>query len=158
MGAIENSIKALREIRQEGLLGLQQEQVLDALVRKGPMTGRELNAHLDSLSAHKRLSELKRLGVIEKVEDRRDRITGRTAAAYAPTGRLPVEPEPEEPPAPEAITDDAASTYSRTIKRMAYEQNGVIMVSESFVEWLAKEAGLEYSFDEEALVACVKRR
>lgn len=76
------SKQAYRQIKAEGLLGRMQFKVYRTLHKRGPMTGNELNHRLLCMSAHKRLSELKRLGVIEELCVRKDRYSGRSALVW----------------------------------------------------------------------------
>jgi len=55
---------AFLEFVTDGRLVGQRQAVYDLLKASGPLTGRELDAMLSSVSAHKRLSELERLGAV----------------------------------------------------------------------------------------------
>jgi len=76
------SLTAYQQIKAERLLPRMQFQVYKVLHKRGPMTGNELNHVIFHFSAHRRLSELKRLGVIEEAGIRRDRISGRNALVW----------------------------------------------------------------------------
>lgn len=83
------SVAAYQDIMDSRLLGDMQRRVVSALAREGSLTGRELNDALDSVSAHKRLSELKEMGVIKVRSLRKCRITGREVEAWELTGSMP---------------------------------------------------------------------
>lgn len=74
------SIDSWEELRKH--LPERRLAVFFALCEHGSMTGRELNAHLQSQSAHKRLSELSDMGLVQKGESRRCRVTGRKSAVW----------------------------------------------------------------------------
>ena len=90
------SLKAYSQIKTEGLLSPIRERVYDFLFHNGPLTGTELNARLKSPVGitipgyHKRLSELRELGVVREVGERICRVTGRNAIAWDVTETLPV--------------------------------------------------------------------
>lgn len=86
------SLAAYQDIMESRLLGDMQRRVVSALGREGSLTGRELNDALDSVSAHKRLSELKAMGVIRVRTVRKCRITGREVEAWELTGEMPSKP------------------------------------------------------------------
>lgn len=65
-----------------------QKAVLEAL-EPGPLTGRELDENLHNRSAHKRLVELVRLGVVRPHGIRSCQYTGRPIQTWAPTGEPP---------------------------------------------------------------------
>jgi hypothetical protein len=73
---------AFQRIRDEGLLSERQFLVFQAIFTAGSATGKQLRASLSYASAHKRLSELRALGVVEA-------SSGSSAAEWRVTGRLP---------------------------------------------------------------------
>ena len=94
----QTSIEAYRAIRDGGLLSEQRFRVYEYLFNYGPMTGNEINEALTdpdcvSPSYHKRLSELKDLGVVRETGERHCKVTGRNAIAWDVTDRLP-KPKP----------------------------------------------------------------
>ena len=75
------------------------------------MTGSELNDVLNSSSAHKRLSELTRMGVIRAGAPRVCSCTQREAIAWEPTGR-----------GPSAVQSNTTSTPSRAALKEAVDE------------------------------------
>lgn len=84
------SIEAYWEILDDATLGQMQREAATEIARYGTLTGRELDDALKSVSAHKRLSELEEMGVIEVKELRACKITGREVEAWGMTGKKPV--------------------------------------------------------------------
>lgn len=88
-------IEIYRQIQSGNLLPESAFRVYQALFINGPLTGKALNRLLGSDSAHKRLSELRVLGVVSRehvgatvVWDVTDKLPTRpTKAASAPEGR-----------------------------------------------------------------------
>jgi chromosome segregation and condensation protein ScpB len=76
----ETSIEARNYIKQS--IGEKQAEVYTELLKHGPCTGRELDARL-GVDAHKRLSELKELGMVKEITKRKCSITGRNAIVWA---------------------------------------------------------------------------
>lgn len=95
----DTSVAVYVRIRDEGLLSRARWDVYDALYRHGPLTGSELNSHLRSKSAHKRVSELVERGLVREVGVRRCTVTLENVLAWDVTSRLPVEPtkSPSQP-------------------------------------------------------------
>lgn len=83
------SAQTYHDILRSGELGDRQRAVLKLLMDKGPLTGSEVNAALDSHSGHKRLSELEKMGVIRSGASRICTVTKREAIAWEVTGRMP---------------------------------------------------------------------
>lgn len=93
------SLEAYRIITGRGLLSPARDRVYRWLFDNGPATGSELNEALGEgddkagrrmgTGYHKRLSELKDLGVVYEVRERRCRVTGRTAIAWDVTEIIP---------------------------------------------------------------------
>lgn len=90
MSATATSVMALRQQLASGALSRERFRVWDALAMHGPMTGREVDDRLKTVSAHKRLIELCDLGVAEIVGERTCKVTGRIAVEWAALERLPV--------------------------------------------------------------------
>jgi hypothetical protein len=88
------SEEAYRQIRDEGLLSKTRFLVYEYLRFNGPATGQEINDCLSGTSGgvkgyHKRLSELRDLGVVEEYAIRKCRVTGRQAIAWRVTDAIP---------------------------------------------------------------------
>jgi hypothetical protein len=94
------SALCLAQIRREGLLGAMQLAAYEALLERGPLTGRELDEHLSGHGGrghgHKRLPELARVGLAVARLTRLCRVTGRVAIAWEAVDALPraVPPKP----------------------------------------------------------------
>ena len=88
------------DIIDNGLLSKQRMSIYKILFLHGPVTGREVNRHHDSVSGHKRLSELKRLDVADTYGTKVCEVTGREAEAWDVTGRMPFKKEEGVSPHP----------------------------------------------------------
>jgi len=91
------SYLALREIRERGLVGRVQLEVYELLARRGPLTGREIDAALarpgeSRTSYHKRTSELARMGLVAEAGHRPCGVTGHQAVTWRALDRLPERP------------------------------------------------------------------
>lgn len=103
-GTRETSAQAYATIRDNGLLSRIRWVAYDALYRHGPCTARELRQRAGgdpgaadfTDSYHKRLSELRDLGVAREVEERKCTVTGQQAIVWDVTAGLP-EKKAEEP-------------------------------------------------------------
>lgn len=94
------SLEAYREIEARGLLPAARLRVLRLLAERGrPMTGTEVDTELGR-GAHKRLSELERLGCVAERGTIACPLTGRRAIAWEATGELPREEAPVRPARP----------------------------------------------------------
>jgi hypothetical protein len=103
----------LKQIKDEGLLGAMQLRVFEALLDRGPMTGRELDAFLSSDSrghAHKRLPELERLGLVRVLPARQCVISGRLSVAWQAVDALPSAPA-ARPTKLERLVDELCATF-----------------------------------------------
>lgn len=101
MSTRRTSKEAHDRINRTGELGAMQVKVYNALYTSGPLTGRQLNEMLsntpdNSASFHKRLSELRKWGVVMEVGERRDSRTGMMNTLWDVTDMMPM--KPEEPP------------------------------------------------------------
>jgi hypothetical protein len=90
------SWRCLQQIEAEGLLSEMRLLVYRELIRRGPVTGRELDAALarpgeTRTSYHKRLSELERAGLARVALVRPCQVTGREAEAWEAVDALPLE-------------------------------------------------------------------
>lgn len=88
------SAEAFDAIKSRGLLSSARQAVYQSLYHWGPATGSEINKwFVGSGNAtpgyHKRLSELRDLGVVYEVEERECTVTGRQAIAWDVTEHLP---------------------------------------------------------------------
>ena len=90
----KTSLIAWRELQESGLLTGMRELVAKCVYDHGPMTHNELDSRLKghkeiNPSYHKRLSELGRMGVIERVGERACSITGNLCELWDISGRPP---------------------------------------------------------------------
>ena len=88
------SREAYDAIHEDQLLSSVRARVYYRLYHNGPLTGAELNDLISTRTGvtpgfHKRLSELKDLGVVYEVEERECTVTGRKAIAWDVTEHLP---------------------------------------------------------------------
>ena len=92
MNTRQTSIDCFNKIKQEGLLSKMRFQVYSALLSMGkPSTTREVYETMDVIKQEAtRFTELRNLGVIYEVQNRKCTITGRTAIEWDLTDRLPV--------------------------------------------------------------------
>lgn len=88
------SIKSYEEIVETGWLGKAQEFVFNYLYHHGPATGAEGDHSTHSVGGHfhKRLSELRDMGVVEEVGTCKCPVTGKDAVLWDITGRAPTGP------------------------------------------------------------------
>ena len=88
----QTSVEAF-ELLVNGKLNTVQMSVYHHLLNNGPMTGREINNALGGDSYHKRLSELKRQGMVYEDDVRKCSISGIKATVWAaldtPEYRIP---------------------------------------------------------------------
>jgi hypothetical protein len=122
----QTSIEVYNKIKIEGLLERMAWKVYDELFHHGPLTGRELNRNLQSVSAHKRLSELERMGAIRSNEiPRTCTVSGERVLEWDVTDVLPtpiqkVQPDPNDP-VPTKDELRKATKDLREMYRMAVE-------------------------------------
>ena len=88
----QTSIDCYNQIKQEGLLSKMRFKVYSALLSMGkPSTTREVYETMDVVKQEAtRFTELRKLGVIYEVQNRKCTITGRTSIEWDLTDRLPV--------------------------------------------------------------------
>ena len=93
MGTRQTSIDCFNQIKAKGLLSKQRFEVYSALLRMGkPSTTREVYATMNVLKQEAtRFTELRNIGVIYEVRNRKCSITGRTAIEWDLTDGLPKE-------------------------------------------------------------------
>ncbi len=85
----KTSFRAFSTILNQGLLSRIQELVYSSLYWHGPLTGAELNRQLSGSGYHKRLSELRDLGVVEELGEYRCEVTGHMVILWDVTDALP---------------------------------------------------------------------
>ena len=92
MNTRQTSIDCYNKIKAEGLLSKMRFQVYSALLSMGkPSTTREVYDTMDVIKQEAtRFTELRNLGVIYEVQNRKCTITGRTAIEWGLTNNLPV--------------------------------------------------------------------
>jgi hypothetical protein len=95
MNTRQTSIECYNQIKAEGLLSKQRLAVYSSLLQMGkPSTAREVYSTMDVAKQEAtRFTELRNLGVIYEVGNRKCSVTGRTAIEWDLTDRLPVEIE-----------------------------------------------------------------
>lgn len=91
MNTRQTSIDCFNQIKAEGLLSKQRLEVYFALLKMGkPSTTREVYATMNVPKQEAtRFTELRNLGVIYEVKNRKCSITGRTAIEWDLTDKLP---------------------------------------------------------------------
>jgi len=92
MNTRQTSIDCYNEIKRDGSLSKMRFKVYSALLSMGkPSTTREVYETMDVIKQEAtRFTELRKLGVIYEVQNRKCTITGRTAIEWDLTDRLPV--------------------------------------------------------------------
>ena len=97
------SLKVYDDIRVGGLLSRMRWAVYNHLFRCGPLTGAELDEQLRGAKGgrghyHKRLSELRDIGVARELDARLCAVTGHHAIAWDVTANMPSKavPKPRE--------------------------------------------------------------
>lgn len=93
----ETSFEAYRHLVNGGRLSEAQANVYSELYAHGPMTAQELVRAMRYQHAEKRLSELRRLGVVKELAPRECNVTGRRALVWDVTRLV----EPLEVPRPQ---------------------------------------------------------
>ena len=89
------SIAAYQQICTNGLLTTRRLQVYEHLYNNGPCTGKEITLALTTSSStsgssfHGRLSELRELGVVDEVGEKKCQHTGQTVTLWDVNGNLP---------------------------------------------------------------------
>jgi hypothetical protein len=91
----QTSIDCYNEIKEEGLLSTMRFKVYEAILNNAPCTSAEVLSTMLSknsaiTSSRARFTELRELGVIYEVQNRKCTITGRTSIEWDLTDRLPV--------------------------------------------------------------------
>ena len=85
----------MKPLKQEGLLSKMRFKVYEGILKNAPCTSAEVLSTLLSknsaiTSSRARFTELRELGVIYEVQNRKCTITGRTSIEWDLTDRLPV--------------------------------------------------------------------
>lgn len=86
----QTSLITYQKLVDSGMLGPRRLEVWRALAEHGPMTGRELDKLLNNPSAHKRPSELCKMGVAKEKRRRICMVTGQEAIEWECTDDTPV--------------------------------------------------------------------
>jgi len=91
----QTSIECYNQIKREGLLSKMRFKVFEAILKNAPCTSAEVLATMLSknsaiTSSRARFTELRELGVIYEVQNRKCNITGRTSIEWDLTDKLPV--------------------------------------------------------------------
>jgi len=88
----QTSIECYNQIKSEGLLSNMRFRVYSALLAMGkPSTTREVYATMNIIKQEAtRFTELRKLGVIYEVQNRKCTVTGRTSIEWDLTDKLPV--------------------------------------------------------------------
>jgi predicted transcriptional regulator len=88
----QTSIECYNQIKRDGLLSKMRFRVYSALLSMGkPSTTREVYETMNVIKQEAtRFTELRNLGVIYEVQNRKCSITGRTAIEWDLTDRLPI--------------------------------------------------------------------
>ena len=99
MNTRQTSIDCYHQIKAEGLLSKRRFEVYQAIFRKAPCTSSEamqglLNAGNVLSQSRARFTELRELGVIYEVRERKCRITGRVVIEWDLTDNLPTRTKP----------------------------------------------------------------
>lgn len=102
--ARSTSVEVYHQIVENGLLTHQKALVYKHLYHHGPLTGRELTKALaepgeTATSYHKRLSELRDLGVVKECPVRECAVSGNAALTWDVTDALPTKVQRAKPPA-----------------------------------------------------------
>ena len=89
------SIECYNQIKEEGLLSNMRFKVYEAVLKYSPCTSAEalstmLSKNSAITSSRARFTELRELGVIYEVQNRKCTITGRTSIEWDVTDRLPI--------------------------------------------------------------------
>ncbi len=92
MNTRQTSIDCYNQIKEEGLLSNMRFRVYSALLSMGkPSTTREVYATMNVIKQEAtRFTELRKLGVIYEVQNRKCNVTGRTSIEWDLTDRLPI--------------------------------------------------------------------
>lgn len=88
--ARQTSIDVYHQIRANGMLAGMRWKVYDVLYQQGPVTRGELQQVTGIDYVYNRLSELRRMGVVQIVGTRACRVTGNVCQLWDVTSALPV--------------------------------------------------------------------
>ena len=91
----QTSLDCFNQIKTEGLLSKMRLKVYEAILRKAPCTSGEAFATMTTKEnqisqSRARFTELRELGVIYEVQNRKCTITGMNVIEWDLTGRLPI--------------------------------------------------------------------
>lgn len=106
------SAAAYRAVIDSGLLNAQQHRAFDALYSySNGVTGRELERAIGSTDGHKRLTELRDMGIAEELEPRRCQVSGHRAIVWRARAVPDPHPLPKKPKRPSKETLRAALAH-----------------------------------------------
>ena len=113
----QTSIDCYNQIKEEGLLSNMRFRVYSALLAMGkPSTTREVYETMNVIKQEAtRFTELRKLGVIYEVQNRKCNITGRTSIEWDLTDRLPVDIKNTNKTKKQRI-DDALNSFRELYK------------------------------------------
>lgn len=142
----ETSAKAFHEGEADGSISRARALVLMMLRSTGGMTGREVNMSLATQSGHKRLSELRRMGVVREAGKRTCRVTGRQAVEWE---ALP------EGVKPEAFTRASSLRPSKALLRAARGFLDRVVMKDAFdrVALMPRKEGITGPLEREGVKA-----
>lgn len=125
------SLAVFEQIRAEGLISGARLRALTILVdATSPMTGAELDAADQAHKGpsfrghlHKRLPELRRIGVVVVADARECKVTGRRSSTWAVSGRLPSAPPSRPVPSLSriAVLEKENARQARRIRELERE-------------------------------------
>lgn len=95
----QTSVEAYNTIKENGLLSLRRWQIYDILFHHGPLTAGEIfdrGIGIVKGSVCARLTELRELGIVSEIGEKKWSSTGHTGILWDVTKGLPVTPEKTE--------------------------------------------------------------
>lgn len=146
------SSEAYHDLLETGRLDRMGEEVLQALAKRGPSTGTELDAWMNNVSAHKRLSELREEGRVRFTRRRRCSVSGRNALEWDLI-RAPSEKQQAPPPSkkkkklkdPDMAHVRAAMTlFSDLSKDLKAQDHKLPEGVELFFQWVGLRFGIPF--------------
>lgn len=95
MSVRDTSLKAYREIEEDGTLGRLQWAVYQYLFHSGPLTTRQVHAGIDTIArdvgiVSARLAEMQRLDIVRSVGQVECELTGKLVHLWDVTSKIPV--------------------------------------------------------------------
>tara|TARA_R110000822_G_scaffold155766_2_gene295565 strand:+ start:864 stop:1307 length:444 start_codon:yes stop_codon:yes gene_type:complete len=124
----QTSIDCYNKIKSEGLLSKMRLKVYEAILRKAPCTSGEAFSTMTTKEnqisqSRARFTELRELGVIYEVRNRKCSITGRTSIEWDLTDRLPVNVKKTNKTKKQKINDALSALrllYNKRYKPIGY--------------------------------------